>query len=236
MKPYKRIIVKLSGELLGTEKRGGHLNFGKIAGLADTLKKLSAKKCEVGIVMGAGNIFRARMIQGTDIDRVSADHMGMMGTIINSLALQASLSKAGVDARVLSAIQMNEIMENYVHKRAINHFNNGRIVIFAGGTGRPFFTTDTTAVIRALEVNADVVLKASNVAGVYDRDPKRSKKAKKYDELAFSEALGNRLHIMDATSFALAQENNLPIIVFKYSPKNLFDVAAGKKVGTLIHS
>src|SRR3989344_3666350 len=166
---YKRIILKLSGELLGESESGGiatHVNFAKISDLAVTLKKLLSRNLEVAIVMGAGNIFRARMIEDASLDRVAADHMGMMATIINSLALQSALEKAGVDARVLSSIAMPEIMENYVHKRAINHIKQQRIVILAGGTGRPYFTTDTTAVIRALEMKDDVVLKASDVDGV----------------------------------------------------------------------
>ena len=231
---YKRILLKLSGELLGSDKSGGSLNFRRITALAKVLKSVLKKGTEVGVVVGAGNIFRARMVQDGKIDRVAADHMGMMATIINALALQSACEKEGIEARVLSAIPMPEIMEDYLHKRALKHFKNRRLVIFAGGTGRPYFTTDTAAVMRALEIKADVVLKASNVDGVYDRDPHKSKKAKKYDTLSFAEALDKRLQVMDGAAFALAQENKLPIIVFKFSPKNLLAIIDGKKKGTVV--
>ena len=231
---YKRVLVKLSGELLGSGKSQSSLDFRKIARVVRSLKALRACGVEVGVVVGAGNIFRARMVGDGKIDRVAADHMGMMGTIINGLALQSVFEKQGIDARVLSSISMPQIVEDYVYKRALKHFKNKRIVIFAGGTGRPFFTTDTAAVLRALEIRADVVLKASDVDGVYDADPHRSKKAKKFDSLTFSEALERRLKVMDETAFALAQENNLPIIVFKFSEKNLLNLIHGKKVGTLV--
>lgn len=232
MSNYKRVLLKLSGEMLGSES-GSNLDFKRIAGIASVIKEVRGK-VEIAVVMGAGNIFRARYVTDGKIDRVAADHMGMMATIINSLALQSALEKIGVEARVLSAISMPEIVEDYVHKRAIKHLLRGRIVILAGGTGRPFFTTDTAAVIRALEMAADVVLKASDVEGVYDKDPRKFRNAKRYTTLSFDEAISKKLKVMDGTAFALAQENKLPIMVFKYSPKNLIAACEGKQVGTLV--
>lgn len=194
----------------------------------------ASQKMQIALLVGAGNIFRARFISAAHMDRVAADHMGMMGTIINALALQGALETMGRDARVLSAIPMPEIMENYVHKRAIKHLTHKRIVILAAGTGRPYFTTDTAAVIRALEIGADVVLKASSVDGVYDKDPKRNRSAQRYERLTFTEALEKNLAVMDAAAFALARENTLPIVVFKFSPANLKKLVAGQTVGTLI--
>lgn len=234
MAAYQRVILKLSGEVLSSNSKGAHLDFKRIRSVAVALKEVHRKKIQLAVVMGAGNIFRARYAVDGALDRVAADHMGMMGTIINALALQSALGKIGVEARVLSAISMPEIMEDYVHKRAIKHLKRGRIVIFAAGTGRPYFTTDTAAVMRALEIKADVVLKASDVDGVYDRDPKKSKKAKRFETLTFTEALEKRLAVMDGTAFSLALENQLPVVVFKYSPKNLMAACTGGTVGTLI--
>lgn len=231
---YKRVLIKISGELLGSGRSQSSLDFRKITRVVKALKAVRARGVDVGVVVGAGNIFRARLVGDGKIDRVAADHMGMMGTIINGIALQSVFEKIGIDARVLSSISMPQIVEDYVYKRALKHFRNKRVVIFAGGTGRPFFTTDTAAVLRALEIRADVVLKASDVDGVYDADPHRSKKARKFDSLTFSEALERRLKVMDETAFALAQENNLPIIVFKFTEKNLREIINAKKIGTLV--
>lgn len=222
--------------MLGAAETATNLDFDRISEVAKAVKAVMDKGFEVGIVVGAGNIFRARMIRNGEVERVAADHMGMMATIINSLALQSGFEHLGIDARVLSAIPMPEVMENYVHKRAINHLRNHRVAIFAGGTGRPYFSTDTAAVIRGLEVKADVVLKATDVDGVYDDNPHINRGAKKFDTITFADALERRLEVMDGTALALAQENNLPIIVFKFSPENLLAVVSGKKVGTLVSS
>ena len=231
---YKRILLKVSGEVLGGNGGGSNFDFENVKALASVLSVAAKKGVQIGIVVGAGNIFRGREIAHGEIDRVTADHMGMMATIINALALQSVLEKSGIEARVLSSIPMPEVMENYVHKRAINHLKNGRLVIFAGGTGRPYFTTDTAAVLRALEVHAEVVFKASDVDGVYDADPDTTPGAKRYDRLTYAEALEKRLSIMDASAFALAQENNLPIVVFKFSPENVGRVLGGERLGTVI--
>lgn len=233
MPRYKRVLLKLSGELF-SDSSGNSLNSRNVRIVAKAIKAVLRKNVEVAIVVGAGNIFRARFVKDAAIDRVAADHMGMMGTIINALALESALEKEGIEARVLSAIPMPEIVEDYRHKRALKHFKNKRVVIFAGGTGRPFFTTDTAAVVRALEIGADVVLKASDVDGVYSADPHKNKNATKYTTLSFAEALRKKLKVMDATSFALAQENHLPIVVFKFSPANLLKAVAGRSVGTII--
>ena len=230
---YRRVLLKLSGELFGDAAHGG-IDVKRSALVARTVKSLLKNRVQVGVVVGAGNIFRARVDKDGAIDRVAADHMGMMATIINALALQAALDRLHVDSRVLSAIPMPEIVEDYVHKRAIKHLERGRVCIFAAGTGRPYFTTDTAAVVRALEIKADVVLKASDVDGVFDKDPHRFKSAKKFATLTFDEALKRKLAVMDATAFALAQENEMPIIVLRFSEKNVVNAALGKRVGTYV--
>ncbi|MFA6307917.1 MAG: UMP kinase [Patescibacteria group bacterium] len=230
----KRIVIKLSGEVFEVGNQEANLDFPSIKKVAISLKKLVKAGYQVGVVVGAGNIFRARMIKGSEIDRVAADHMGMMATSINALALQATLEKEGQDARVLSSFSIPAIMEDYIYKRAINHLKNKRIVIFAGGTGNPYFTTDTTLVLRALEIGANNIYKASNVNGVYDMDPDKNKSAKLYKKLSYSEALKQDLKIMDGTAFALARENNLHLSVFKYSPANIIKAVVGNSIGTKI--
>lgn len=241
----KRIVIKLSGEVFEVgnqshssvrdlEEREANLDFPSIHKVADSLKKLVKKGYQVGVVVGAGNIFRARMVKGSEVDRVAADHMGMMATSINALALQATLEKEGQEARVLSSFSVPAIMEDYVYKRAINHLENGRVVIFAGGTGNPYFTTDTTLVLRALEVGADRIYKASNVNGVYDSDPDGNPQAKMYDKLSYDQALKNNLRIMDSTAFALARDNGLKLTVFKYSPENIIKAVDKNNIGTVV--
>ena len=230
----KRILLKLSGQVLESGDQEANLDFAKIEKLAINLKKISKAKCQLGIVVGAGNIFRARMVKGMEIDRVAADHMGMMATIINALALQSVLEKMGQEARVLSSFSLPSVTEDYSYTNAINHLENNRIVIFAGGTGNPYFTTDTAAILRALEIKASRVLKATQVDGVYSDDPKKDKNAKLYKTLSYDEALEKDLQIMDSTAFALAQDNNLPLSVFKYSPENIVKAALKNNIGTKV--
>ncbi|MFA6466297.1 MAG: UMP kinase [Patescibacteria group bacterium] len=239
----KRIVIKLSGEVFEIGDRPlastrdlpeANLDFSAIKKLATSLKKLIKAGYQVGVVVGAGNIFRARMVKGEEIDRVAADHMGMMATSINALALQSSLEKIGQEARVLSAFSIPAVMEDYVYKRAINHLEKKRVVIFAGGTGNPYFTTDTTLVLRALEVGAQEIYKASNVLGVYDSNPDANPKAKLYKTLSYSEALKRDLKVMDATAFALARDNKINLTVFKYSPENIIKAVLQNNIGTKV--
>lgn len=240
----KRIVIKLSGEVFDSPVDGlcprevgnqeANLDFPSIKKIAISLKKLVKAGYQVGVVVGAGNIFRARMIKGAEIDRVAADHMGMMATSINALALQATLEKEGQEARVLSSFSIPAIMEDYIYKRAINHLKNKRVVIFAGGTGNPYFTTDTTLVLRALEIGANNIYKASNVDGVYDSDPLKNPKAKLYKKLTYNEALHKDLRVMDGTAFALARDNDMNLIVFKYSPENIIKAVTKNNIGTKI--
>ena len=234
MKNTKRILLKLSGQTLESGDNEANLDFAKIKKLAVNLKKISKAKYQLGIVVGAGNIFRARMVKGMEIDRVAADHMGMMATIINALALQSVLEKMGQEARVLSSFSLPSVTEDYSYTNAINHLENNRIVIFAGGTGNPYFTTDTAAILRALEVGASRVLKATQVDGVYSADPRKDKNAKLYKTLSYYEALEKDLQIMDSTAFALAQDNNLKLSVFKYSPENIVKAALKNNIGTKV--
>jgi len=230
----KRIVIKLSGEVFEIGNQESNLDFASIKKVAQSLKKLVSLGYQVGVVVGAGNIFRARMVKGAEIDRVAADHMGMMATSINALALQSVFEKIGQESRVLSSFSIPAIMEDYVYKRAINHLENKRIVIFAGGTGNPYFTTDTTLVLRALEIGATDIYKASNIDGIYDSDPTKNKKAKLYKKLDYSEALKNDLKVMDATAFALARDNNMNLTVFKYSPENIIKAVSKNNIGTKV--
>lgn len=233
MQKYKRILFKISGESF-EKKNGFGLDFRKIKAIAEEIKKINKTKIQTSIVIGAGNIFRGRYVKEGEIDRVAADYMGMIATFINALALQHSLIKIGVDARVLSPFALTEIMEEYVYKRAINHLQKGKVVIYAGGTGNPYFTTDSAAILRALETECEIVLKATQVDGVYDKDPEKYKKVVKYDSLTFEEALVKRLKIMDLNAFSMCLENNLPVRVFKFKKGNLLKVSKGEDIGTLI--
>ena len=230
----KRVVIKISGEVFEVGNQPANLDFPSIKKVAESLKKVVKAGYQVGVVVGAGNIFRARMVKEAEVDRVAADHMGMMATSINALALQATLERVGQEARVLSSFSVPAIMEDYVYKRAINHLKNKRVVIFAGGTGNPYFTTDTTLVLRALEVGATNIYKASNVSGVYDSDPDKNKKAKLYKKISYAEALKRNLKIMDATAFALANDNKLNLTVFKYSPENIVRAVVKNNIGTKV--
>src|SRR5262249_40109263 len=210
---YKRIILKVTGEVFA-----GRLNFGidgnTVKAFAQEIKEVKELGCEIALVIGGGNIFRGAIASEIGMDRASADTMGMLATVINSLALQDALEKLGVSTRVLSAIEMRQVAEPYIRRRATRHLEKGRIVIFAGGTGNPYFTTDTTASLRAMEVGAEVILKATKVDGVYDADPFKTEGARKFDELSYIEVLNRELKVMDSTAISLCMDNNLPIIVF----------------------
>lgn len=231
---YQRIILKLSGEALAGTKGVG-IDPDIVAAIAREVKQISKCGVEVAIVVGAGNIWRGTVGTAMGIDRATSDHMGMLGTVINSLALQDSLEKQGVDTRVQSAIEMREIAEPYIRRRAIRHLEKGRVVIFAAGTGNPYFSTDTCAALRAAEIEADVILMAKTVDGVYDTDPAQNPAAKKYNELAYMEMLNRGLGVMDATAASLCMDNKIPIIVFGITtPGNIMKAVMGEKIGTFV--
>jgi uridylate kinase len=226
------ILLKISGESLAGDNEHG-LDNDVLHNLSMVIKKTKELGVLIGIVVGGGNFWRGR--SNGHMDRVTADHMGMLATTINALALADALDQAGVDNRVQNAIQMQQICEPYIRKRAVRHLEKDRVVIFAGGTGNPYFTTDSAAALRALEVGADAVLKATMVDGVYDRDPNIDPQAEKYDEISFDEVLTKNLGIMDATAIALCRDNDIPVIVFNISdPENIYLLAKGENVGTVI--
>ncbi|UCE02530.1 MAG: UMP kinase [Candidatus Latescibacterota bacterium] len=235
MKPkYGRILLKTSGEIL-SGANGVGIDPGRLDALASELRELHAHGVQMGVVVGGGNIFRGHTGNLQGIDRVTGDHMGMLATVINSLALQDALARAGVPARVLSAVRMAQIAEPFVRRTALEHLEQGRIVILAGGTGNPFFTTDTAGVLRAVEIGAEVLLKGTKVDGVYDSDPMRNPNAVRFKNLSYDEALQRQLRVMDATAFSLSRDNGLPIIVFDINaPGDLLRVVAGEEVGTLV--
>lgn len=232
---YKRVLLKLSGEaLLGTKSYG--IDSRVIEGVANTVKEVIDSGVELAIVVGGGNIFRGISASENGMDRATADNIGMLATVMNALAIQESLEKIGVITRVQTAISMQEVAEPYIRRRAIRHLEKGRVVIFAAGIGNPYFTTDTTAALRALEVSAQVILKATKVDGVYDSDPNKNPEAKKYDFLTYIEVLQMGLKIMDATAISLCMSNNIPIIIFNINdPQNIKRVILGDNVGTLVY-
>ncbi|MFP5350116.1 MAG: UMP kinase [Gammaproteobacteria bacterium] len=231
---YRRILLKLSGEaLMGADAYG--INRGVIDRVAQDIKAVVATGVQLAIVVGGGNIFRGVAPAAEGMDRTSADHIGMLATVINSLALQQALERAAVPVRVQSALRIDQVVEPYIRRRAIRHLEQGRVVIFAAGTGNPFFTTDTAASLRAMEIGADVVLKATKVDGIYDRDPVKHPDAKRYDEISFSKVLEDRLRVMDATSIALCRDQNLPVRVFNINkPGMLLRIVRGEREGTLV--
>ena len=231
---YRRVLLKLSGEaLMGTQGYG--IDPMVISGIAQEVKRLIDQGVELALVVGGGNIFRGLAASASGMDRSTADYMGMLATVMNSLALQDGLEKAGVVTRVLSAIEMREIAEPFIKRRAMRHLEKGRVVIFAAGTGNPFFTTDTAAALRAAEIGAEVLLKATKVDGIYDSDPKKNPNAVKFNTLTFTDALSKDLKVMDATAFSLCRENNLPIIVFDLGKAgNIEKVVHGEPIGTLV--
>jgi uridylate kinase len=231
---YRRILLKLSGEaLLGSRQYGVDPEFCSF--IASQVAEVVGLGVQVGIVVGGGNIFRGLAAAARGMDRATGDYIGMLATVMNSLALQDAFERAGVTTRVMSAIAMNEVAEPYIRRRAVRHLEKGRVVILAAGTGNPYFTTDTAAALRAVEIGAEVLLKATRVDGVYDADPVSHPDATRYDRLAFSDLLRDRLQVMDATAVSLCMENDLPIIVFDLNrPDNIRRVASGEVVGTLI--
>jgi len=231
---YKRILLKLSGEVLIGEGEYG-IDPAAIQKIAQEIKEVKHLGVEIAIVIGGGNIFRGMAASAKGMDRASADDMGMLATIINGIALQDALEKINVHTRVQTAIEMREVAEPYIRRRAIRHLEKGRVVIFAGGTGNPYFTTDTTASLRAMEIGANVILKATKVDGVYDADPLLNKRAHRYDELTYLDILKKRLHVMDATAISLCMDHQIPIIVFNLKKKgNIKRVVLGEKVGTKV--
>jgi uridylate kinase len=232
---YERIILKLSGEAM--HEHGGRDNISPpvVREIAERIKEVRHLGVEVAIVIGGGNIWRGLSAADRGMDRTTGDYMGMLATVINALALRSTLEQIGVEARVQTAIQMNNVAEPFILGRAVRHLELGRVVIFAAGTGNPYFSTDTTAALRASEIRADVILKATKVDGVYDRDPNKFPDARRYDRLTFTEALTKRLQIMDSTAFSLCMDNKIPIVVFNmYKPGILRDAVLGKSVGTLV--
>jgi len=231
---YKRILLKLSGESLMGDQQFG-IEQQAVLHYAEEIRTAVAAKAEVAIVIGGGNIFRGIQATANGIDRVQGDYMGMLATIINSMALQASLEKLGIPTRLMSAIEMKEICEPFIRRRAVRHLEKGRVVIFGAGTGNPYFTTDTAASLRAIEIEADVILKGTRVDGIYSADPEKDKNAKRYDTITFDEAYNQGLQVMDLTAFTLCKENKLPIIVFDINKKgNLKRVLEDEKIGTLV--
>ena len=231
---YKRILLKLSGEaLLGDRSYG--IDPKRIAQYAKDIKSILDLGVEVAIVIGGGNIFRGVSAASNGIDRVQGDYMGMLATVINGMALQSSLEEEKIQTRLQTAIKIEAVAEPYIKRKAVRHLEKKRVVIFGGGTGNPFFTTDSAAVLRAIEISADVIIKGTRVDGVYDSDPEKNEKAVKFDFISFSDVIGKNLKVMDSTAFTLSQENNLPIVVFNMNkPGNLFKVIKGDKLGTLI--
>lgn len=231
---YKRVLLKLSGEaLMGTQNYG--IDSKRLKEYANEIKDVVEQGLQLAIVIGGGNIFRGVSGAATGMDRVQADHMGMLATVINALALQSALENEGIYTRCMSAIEMNKIAEPFIRRRAIRHLEKGRVVIFAGGTGNPYFTTDTAATLRAIEIDADAILKGTRVDGIYTADPEKDATATRFESLSFKEVYEKGLNVMDMTAFTLSQENNLPIIVFDMNkPGNLKKVILGENVGTIV--
>ena len=232
---YKRILLKLSGEALaGTQGTG--INTTVIQQIAQDIKVAHETGVEIGLVIGGGNIFRGIAASAQGMDRASSDYMGMLATCINSLALQDALEKANVPTRVQSAIEMDEIAEPYIRRRAIRHLEKGRIVIFAAGTGNPYFTTDTAAALRAMEINAEILMKATKVDGIYDKDPTKNTDAKRYDKISYIDVLKQGLQVMDSTAISLCMDNKLPIMTFDLAKQgNILKAVQGDSIGTIVH-
>ena len=231
---YSRILLKLSGEALG-DKSGMGISPEAVHHMADQIREVRDLGVQVVVVVGGGNIFRGLSGSERGIERATGDYMGMLATVINALALQDALEKLGAPTRVQSAIAMSQVAEPFIRRRAVRHLEKGRVVIFGGGTGNPYFSTDTAAALRANEIGAEVILKATKVDGIYDSDPKKNPGAKRFSEITYSEALQKRLKVMDSTAFSLCMDNKMPIIVFDFfRPHNLRRVVLGEKVGTLV--
>jgi len=232
---YKRILLKLSGESLQGSNKNTNIDPAMLEQYAEEIKEVKEAGVEIAIVIGGGNIFRGGQADTLDIDRVQGDYMGMLATVINGMALQSALERHGMYTRLMSGIKMEQVCEPFIRRRAIRHLEKGRIIIFGAGIGNPYFTTDSTASLRAIEVQAEVVLKGTRVDGVYSKDPEKFSDAVRYNNLSFQEAYEKSLNIMDMTAFTLCMENNLPIVVFDMNKKgNLLKIAQGEKTGTLI--
>lgn len=231
---YKRILLKLSGEALAADQGFG-VDNDRIHEIAAELQEVQELGVEIAIVVGGGNFFRGVAEQARDMDRVSADHMGMLATVINALALQDALEKRNIHTRVMSAIEMNQVAEPFIRRRAIRHLEKGRVVVFAAGTGNPYFSTDTAASLRAMEIKADAILKATKVDGIYDADPMKVVDATKFEQISYLEVLKQGLRVMDATAISLCRENNLPIVIFNLNTRdNIRRVVMGERVGSLV--
>jgi len=232
---YQRILLKLSGEaLMGNQQYG--IDPDRLKEYAEEIKAVVDKGVEVAIVIGGGNIFRGLSGSSKGVDRVQGDHMGMLATVINALALQSSLENEGIETRVQTAIKIDEVAEPFIRRRAMRHLEKGRVVIFGGGTGNPYFTTDSAAVLRAIEIKADVILKGTRVDGIYSADPEKDQNAIRYNEITFEDVLRKGLKVMDTTAFTLSQENELPIVVFDMNKEgNLMKVVTGEDVGTVVN-
>lgn len=232
---YKRIVLKLSGEALREQGAKENIAPQIVREIAERIKEVKELGVQTSVVIGGGNIWRGLSAAHRGMDRTTADYMGMLATVINGLALKSALTQLGIETRVQTAIEMKNVAEPFILGRAIRHLELGRVVIFVAGTGNPYFSTDTTAALRASEIRADVILKATKVDGVYDRDPKVDPSAKRFEHLTFSEALTKRLKVMDSTAFSLCMDNRIPIVVFDMNkPSNFTDIVLGKKVGTVV--
>lgn len=235
MPKYGRILLKLSGEVLAGEGSFG-IDAARVSALAAEVTEVARAGVQIGLVVGGGNFFRGVAAAAKNMDRVAADHMGMLATVINSLALQDALEKQNMPTRVMTAIEMHEVAEPYIRRRAIRHLDKGRIVIFAAGTSNPYFSTDTAATLRGLEIRAEVVAKATRVDGVYDKDPLQNADAVRFQEIGYSDVLSRNLRVMDASAVAMCRDNHLPIVVFNLNVRgNIMRMATGEPIGTLIH-
>jgi uridylate kinase len=235
MPKYARVLLKLSGEVMAGEGSFG-IDAARVAALAAEIAEVARTGIQIGLVVGGGNFFRGVAAAARNMDRVTADHMGMLATVINALALQDALEKAGVPTRVMTAIEMHEVAEPYIRRRAIRHLEKGRIVVFAAGTSNPYFSTDTAATLRGLEIKAEIVAKATRVDGVYDKDPLTNPGAVLYHEISYSDMLARNLRVMDASAVAMCRDNRLPIAVFNLNVRgNIMRMTMGEPIGTLIH-
>ncbi len=235
MSKYGRILLKISGEVLAGEGSFG-IDPGRVAALSAEVAEVAKAGVQIGLVVGGGNFFRGVAASARNMDRVAADHMGMLATVINALALQDALEKQGIPTRVMTAIEMHEVAEPYIRRRAIRHLEKGRIVVFAAGTSNPYFSTDTAATLRGLEIKAEVVAKATRVDGVYDMDPLTNTNAVKFAEIGYSDVLAKNLKVMDASAVAMCRDNRMPIVVFNLNVHgNIMRMSMGEPIGTLIH-
>ena len=231
---YKRVLIKISGEILAGEQGFG-INYSILKPIAEELKQLKSLGVQIALVIGGGNIFRGEEASQQGMDRVSSDHMGMLATCINALALQNILEKNQVMTRVLSAIEISDMVEPYIHRRALRHLEKNRVLIFSGGTGNPYFSTDSAAALRAMEISADVLLKATKVDGVFDKDPAHNHNSKKFKRISYTDMLKKNLRVMDGAAVSLCRDNNMPLVIFNLKKKgNLVRVTCGEKIGTLV--